>query len=86
MLVFHSNGCFICVNNMDWHNWSCSFSGLSRQPFVQSKTLALDIYLQTVPPDSLVPAVLVDTIDLHYFIPPSVTLALAEGEKDSKKK
>ena len=56
------------------------------QPAVlHSKTFSIGHYMQTVEPNSFIPAMRIGTIDFYCFIPPSLTLTLAEGNKVSAK-
>ena len=51
---------------------------------LHGKNFKVGQYMQSFQPDFVIPSMLIDTSDIYYFIPLSVTLTLAGGHKISR--
>ena len=79
----------LCLIQMRCVWYLCNLSSMSvwlavRMSVLCGKDFNMDLSMQTCQSNSLMPAMLIGTIDLYHFMPLSVTFALAEGHRKAK--
>ena len=79
VFLIHMSVIWLCVMSCVW------WAGQLACHFAWQKLKCWTLYTKTVQPTFFIPAMLVGSIDLYYFVPPSLTLTMSGGHKVSAK-